>query len=105
MGFKADKIYWDQCMLDLEEAEDQLENVRMMALKKARETKPEWMRERLKIKDKHDNSSLSDESFTLEDEVSALRATEIGCFTLNAINKVSALRGKVEKTNATYAKL
>ena len=35
--FKSDKIYWDQCLLDLEEAEDQLENLRMVALKKASE--------------------------------------------------------------------
>ena len=34
--FKADKIYWDQCVSELEEVETQLENVRKIALHEAK---------------------------------------------------------------------
>lgn len=103
--FKAEKIYWDQCLLDLEEAEDQLENVRIVALKKDRENRPEWVRSKARRKIVDDDCSLSEESLTLEEEVSSLRATDIGRFTLDAIKKVSALREKVDKTKTTYARL
>ena len=103
--FKAEKIYWDQCLLDLEEAENQLENVRLVALHKARESQPEWTRTRMKQKNIDDDCSISDESLSLEEEVASLRSTDIGLFTLEAIKKVSALREKVEKTKTTYTKL
>lgn len=102
--FLAGKIYWDQCILDLEEAEDQLENLRMVALKQARQMRPEWVNKR-RGKKVSDNCSISDESISLEEEVSMLRSTDIGCFTLSAIKEISALREKVEKTQRTYRKL
>lgn len=102
---KADKIYWDQCLLDLEEAENQLENVRMIALHHARQIMPEWTRRRVRPRPLDDDCSLSDCSLTLEEEVSSLRSTPLGTFTLDAIKKVSALRDRVEKTQNTYRKL
>jgi hypothetical protein len=105
---KADRVYWDQIELDLEEVENQLENVRRIALHQA----SLMMRYRLRKKTKKpqsvlddDENSLSDTEMTLEEEVEALRATEIGLFTLGAIKKVSALREKVETTKSKFKKL
>ncbi|OEU11034.1 actin-binding FH2, partial [Fragilariopsis cylindrus CCMP1102] len=78
---EADKVFWDQCQQDLEEVENQLENVRRIALHESR------------AKD-----HLGEMELTLEEEVVALRATPTGMFTLGAIKQVSALREKIEHT-------
>jgi Formin Homology 2 Domain len=100
---KADKVYWDQCVSDLEEVENQLENVRKIALHQAR------LALAYRIKKSHNvnesGESLSDCSMSLEEEVELLRATPIGVFTLAAIKKVSTLRDKVETTKAKFTKL
>ena len=105
--FKADKIFWDQCVSDLEEVENQLENLRKISLYQARQ----HMAYRLRKKNKQqqhrddDEESLSDGefNFTLEEEVDMLRATPVGLFTLSAIKYISALRGKVEETKQKFA--
>lgn len=107
--FKADKVFWDQCISDLEEVENQLENVRRIALYQARQA----AKFRRKQKKKHhhdqggddDEESLSDVSLSLEEEVEALRSTPIGLFTLSAIKKVSFLRDRVEGTKVKFQKL
>jgi hypothetical protein len=101
---KADKVFWDQCISDLEEVENQLENVRRIALNQGRLA----LSYRIK-KTKHRTTDDGDESFSdcsmsLEEEVELLRATPIGLFTLAAIKKVSTLRDKVESTKAKFAK-
>ena len=101
--FKADKVFWDQCVTDLEEVENQLENVRRISLYQARHTVS--FRPRRKNKNREDEEeSLSDSeiSLTLEEEVEALRATPIGLFTLSAIKYISAVRNKVEDTKRKY---
>lgn len=102
--FKADKIYWDQCVADLEEVENQLENVRKIALYQARHSMAYRLRRK---KREEDEESFSDGevSLTLEEEVEALRATPIGLFTLSAIKYVSSLRDRVEETKSKYARL
>jgi len=107
---KADKVYWDQCLSDLEEVENQLENVRRIALYEARELFRHRRRRRPRGADGDGNGdgsdgSLSDASLTLEEEVRALRASDIGAFTLDAIKKVSALRDRVEGTKDKFARL
>lgn len=102
---KAEKIYWDQCVLDLEEAENQLENVRRISLHLARQSRPEWRRSEDEDAGHNNDDSLSDASLSLEEEVASLRSTQMGAFTLDAIKKVSALRDKVEKTKKIYSKL
>ena len=104
--FKADKVFWDQCVNDLEEVENQLENVRRIALYQARQAK----KFRRQKKKKHheegdDDESLSDMSLSLEEEVEALRSSPIGLFTLSAIKKVSFLRDRVEGTKVKFQKL
>ena len=64
--FKSEKIYWDQCLLDLEEAEDQVDNLRIGALKKAREQRPEFVKNAKKFKNVRDDGSITDESLCLE---------------------------------------
>ena len=100
---KADKVYWDQCLADLEEVENQLENVRRISLYQAR------IQQELKHKRRNphedENDSLGDVSLSLEEEVESLRATQIGLFTLGAIKKVSALRDKVEVTKEKFSRL
>ena len=99
---KSDKIYWDQCENDLEEVENQLENVRKISLHEVYgKNRPSWAR-RKKGKDDDD---MSQESMTLEAEVEALRSTNIGIFTLDAIKKVSNLRENVERTKSKFYKL
>lgn len=98
---KADKLYWDQCLADLEEVENQLENVRRISLYQARLR----LDKILKKSNSRDDDSLGDVSLSLEEEVEALRATPIGVFTLGAIKKVSALRDKVEETRAKFNRL
>jgi hypothetical protein len=103
---KADRIYWDQVEQDLEEVENQLENVRRIALHQARLMTRYSLRKKKKAQaTDDDDNSLSDSSMTLEDEVECLRATDIGIFTLGAIKKVSGLRDKVETTKTKFASL
>ena len=94
---KAEKIYWDQCVTDLEEVENQLENVRKLALYEARSKG----RRRNRLKER-DDESLSDVSLTLEKEVEYLRSTKVGLFVLKSIKKVSALREQVETTKEKW---
>jgi len=101
--FKADRIYWDQCVTDLEEVENQLENVRKIALYQARHAMAYRFR-RKKREDDEESLSDGEVSLSLEEEVEALRATPIGLFTLSAIKLVSSLRDKVEETKAKYAR-
>lgn len=102
--FKADKVSWEQCIGDLEEVENQLENVRRMALYQARHTHAYGLK---KKSHKDDDESLSDaeEEFSLEEEVEALKSTQIGLFTLSAIKYISALRDKVEETKYKFSSL
>lgn len=103
--FKADKVFWDQCISDLEEVENQLENVRRIALYQARHA-AKFRRKKKKHHDGDDDEeSLTDLSLSLEEEVEALRATPIGMFTLAAIKKVSFLRDRVESTKVKFNKL
>jgi len=103
-ALKADKVYWDQCLSDLEDVENQLENVRRMALYQARLAQM-YRLQKKKPKGDDDDESLSDASMTLEEEVESLRSSAIGLFTLGAIKKVSTLRDKVETTKAKFTKL
>ena len=97
----ADKVYWDQCLTDLEEVENQLENVRRISLYQARSAQKFGLRE---TGGGDDNDSLGDVELSLEEEVEALRATHIGLFTLQAIKQVSALRDKVERTKRKFTR-
>ena len=103
--FKADKVFWDQCVNDLEEVENQLENVRRIALYQARQAKKFRRQKKKKHNDEGDEESLSDMSLSLEEEVEALRSSPIGLFTLSAIKKVSFLRDRVEGTKVKFQKL
>lgn len=102
--FKADKVYWDQCVNDLEEVENQLENVRKIALYQARQATAYRLRRKKRDEDE-ESLSEGEASLTLEEEVEALRATPIGMFTLSAIKYVSSLRDRVEDTKAKYSRL
>jgi len=95
---KADKIYWDQIENDLEEVENQLENVRKIALH-------EVLGKRRPRKRNGDDDDISQNSMSLEDEVEALRSSRIGIFTLQAIKIVSALRENVEITRSKFKKV
>jgi len=99
---KADKIYWDQCLSDLEEVENQLENVRRISLHEARNRK---QRTHDSKNQGGDDDSLGEMDMTLEEEVEALRSTRTGLFTLGAIKQVSALRDQVEVTGKKFMKL
>jgi hypothetical protein len=88
---KADKVYWDQCLADLEEVENQLENVRRISLYQARIQQEYRLKRRNPRED--DNDSLGDVSLSLEEEVESLRATNI------------ALRDKVELTKEKFNRL
>lgn len=103
---KADKVHWDQCLSDLEEVEHQLETVRKIALFEARDTLSSKTRKKMKkAAGDEDEENLPDVEISLEEEVAALRATQVGLFTLDAIKKVSALRDKVEWTNKRFGRL
>jgi len=99
---RADKIYWDQCLQDLEEVENQLENVRRISLYEAKARK--FNLQKRKTKD-DDDDSIGDLELSLEQEVEALRATPTGLFTLSAIKQVSALRDKVESTRKKFVRV
>ena len=103
--FASEKIFWDQCVADLEEVENQLENVRKMALYQAHQSQSYRVRRKSKREDPEESLSDADETLTLEEEVEALRSTPIGLFTLRAIKYVSALRDKVESTKIMYARV
>lgn len=103
--FAGEKVFWDQCVADLDEVENQLENLRKIALYQAHQNQGYRLRQKKKNHHQQDpDESLSDDELvlTLEEEVEALRATPIGLFTLNAIRLVSSLRDKVENTNKMY---
>ena len=103
---KADKVHWDQCLSDLEEVEHQLETVRKIALFEARDTLSSKTRKKMKkAAGDEDEEKLPDIEIGLEEEVAALRSTQVGLFTLDAIKKVSALRDKVEWTNKRFGRL
>lgn len=103
---KADKVFWDQCISDLEEVENQLENVRRIALYQAHHHHKFRVKKRRSHRDvDEDEESLDEVSLTLEQEVEALRSTPIGQFTLSAIKKVSFLRDRVEETKMKFRKL
>ena len=71
----ADKIFWDQCVGDLEEVENQLENVRKIALHEVYgKRNARWAKRRNKG---NEDEEMSHESMTLEEEVEALRAMRI----------------------------
>jgi hypothetical protein len=99
---KADKIYWDQCLSDLEEVENQLENVRRISLHEARNKKQKSHDARTQA---GDDDSLGEMDMALEEEVEALRSTRTGLFTLSAIKQVSALRDQVEVTGKKFMKV
>jgi Formin Homology 2 Domain len=99
---RADKIYWDQCLQDLEEVENQLENVRRISLYEAKARKNNL---RSLNKKDDDEDSIGDLELSLEEEVEALRATPTGLFTLSAIKQVSALRDKVESTRKKFVRV
>jgi hypothetical protein len=92
-------IFWDQCQQDLEEVENQLENVRRMALHEARANDDS------RVTGVSDDDSLGDLELSLEEEVGSLRASQTGLFTLGAIKQVSALREKIERTRAKCMRL
>lgn len=94
---RADKVYWDQCLQDLEEVENQLENVRRISLHEARVKKYQHFNQ-------DDDDSLGDMELSLEEEVESLRSTPTGLFTLSAIKQVSALRDKVEATRNKFCR-
>jgi hypothetical protein len=103
---QADKVFWDQCVSDLEEVENQLENVRRIALHQARQAKSYRLpRKKSRGEENEEDLSDADISLSLEEEVEALRATPIGLFTLSAIKYVSSLRDKVEETKSKFASL
>lgn len=98
----AERVYWDQCVSDLEDVENQLENVRRISL---HEAKKKAGHRTPKKKDNDDDSIVDDKGMSLEEEVAALRSTQTGLFTLSAIKEVSALRDKVDNTVVKFDKL
>ena len=103
--FKADKVFWDQCLSDLEEVESQLENVRKIALYQAKQAHYRFRRRKRQDDDGDESLGEDDMNMSLEEEVEALRSTPIGIFTLSAIKYVSSLRDKVEETKSKFARL
>jgi Formin Homology 2 Domain/Subunit CCDC53 of WASH complex len=100
---KADKVFWDQCLQDLEEVENQLENVRRISLYEAKQKKQFKLRKAADPND--DDDSLGDMELSLEEEVESLRSTPSGVFTLGAIKQVSALRDKIDRTKAKFVRV
>jgi len=97
---KSDKIYWDQCLTDLDEVENQLENVRRLALYEYKVA-----RARKENRTTAAPPSLNDDNMSLEEELTALRSSKIGVFTLGAIKQVSSLRDKVEMTQSKFKRV
>lgn len=105
-ALKADKIYWDQCINELEEAETQLENVRKLALHEAKASKVIYsLPNKKKQQEDNDSDELSVASISLEEEVGMLRSTKIGMFALSAIKKVSQLRERVDIAREKFRQL
>jgi len=102
---KADKIFWDQCVNELEEVETQLENVRKLALHEAKSNKVVYHLPNKTKSEDHDSDDLSVESMSLEEEVALLRSTKIGMFALSAIRKVSQLRERVDTAKEKFLSL
>lgn len=104
---KADKIYWDQCINELEEMETQLEIVRKLALHEANAKKNIYSIPKKKsAQDDDDSENLNiDEDMSLEEEVGLLRSTKIGMFALGAIKKVSQLRERVDIAKDKFSRL
>ena len=104
---KADKIYWDQCINELEEMETQLEIVRKLALHDANSKKNIYSLPKKKsTQDDDESENLNiDEDMSLEEEVSLLRSTKLGMFALGAIKKVSQLRERVDIAKDKFARL
>lgn len=103
---KADKIYWDQCVSELEEVETQLENVRKLALNEAKSNEIKYKLPKAKSSNAdNDSDDISVESMSLEDEVSLLRSTKTGMFALSAIRKVSQLRERVDMAKEKFSRL
>jgi len=106
---KAGKIYWDQCVSELEEVETQLENVRKLALHEAKSNKIMYsLPNKSKTGDSaadNDSDDLSVETMSLEDEVALLRSTKVGMFALSAIRKVSQLRERVDTAKDKFSSL
>jgi len=103
--FKADRVAWEQCVGDLEEVENQLENVRRISLYQARQAQAYRLRRRNKSREEDEESLCAEDSLSLEEEVEALKSTPVGCFTLSAIKYISALRDKVEETRTKFSRL
>ena len=103
--FKVVKIYWDQCVTELEEVETQLENVRKLALHEAKSSTVVFQLPNRTNTEEEDNDSdeLSVESMSLEDEVALLRSTKVGMFALSAIRKVSQLRERVDTAKDKFS--
>lgn len=103
---KACKIFWDQCVNELEEVETQLENVRKLALHEAKTKKVVYeLPSKKKPQEGNDSDDLSIVSMSLEEEVAMLRSTKIGLFALSAIKKVSQLRDRVETARNKFTRL
>ncbi len=101
---KADKIFWDQCVNELEEVETQLENVRKLALHEAKSNKIVYqLPNKKKAQEDNDSDDLSIASMSLEEEVALLRSTKIGMFALSAIKKVSQLRERVDTAKDKFS--
>lgn len=105
-ALKADKIFWDQCVNELEEVETQLENVRKLALHEARASKVIYsLPNKNKQQEDNDSDELSVASISLEEEVALLRSTKVGMFALSAIKKVSQLRERVDIAKDKFCQL
>lgn len=104
---KADKIYWDQCINELEEMETQLEIVRKLALHEANAKRNIYtLPKKRSAQDDDESENLNiDEDMSLEEEVSLLRSTKIGMFALGAIKKVSQLRERVDIAKDKFSRL
>ena len=87
---KAEKVHWDHCVWALEDVEKGLENLRRMAL---HEAQANYGLENAEIM-----NNDSDIVLTLEEEVGALRSTQTGRFTLDAIRQFSLIHDKVDST-------
>ena len=93
----ASNVDWDQCVSKLDELEIQLESLRKLALHQAKSDKVAYKLQ----KSAHWNASevQINEPKSLDDEVVLLHSTEIGMFTLRAIEQVSQLHEQVDTTN------
>ena len=103
---KADKVFWDQCVNELEEVETQLENLRKLALHEAKCNKVVYqLPNHAKPSEDCDSDELSVGSISLEEEVSTLRSIKLGMFGLSAIRKVSQLRELVDAAKDKFMSL